>query len=953
MRSKNTILSVSTFWKYLVILGLLQGAVLHASESYTFSPITGMNGLSDNGVRSLSQLSDGRMIVVTEGLVHLYDGVNFHYMHYDEQKAYPLNGYTGFHHIYTDNEHRLWIKTTRKLMLFDLNNERFVSDLTTFWKANNINDLVADFFVDAEQGIWLLTDKDELLYKVKGSKRFRRFKSGVSTSNGKKDVLYDLAVTNGQLYLFYKSSLIRCLSMESGKEAYRVSAYANQKNPYTQTLMVVPYKQYLYQVRNSYRGGLLNRFDTRNRSWKTIMETPYCLNTLTIDEVGTCWMSSYVGLWKIDKDLSRQKLISPLQLVNGKTLETEISAQYTDRQGGLWAGTFSQGLLYYHPEKWLFKRIGRANFGPTSHATVKVTGFLEFNGAALVGTPNGLYQYHPETGNLKFYPGIPATTICNALTKDRSNRIWLCTQNSGVYQLSEKGVKQHALPFDCRYMAESATGKLYLCTNQGFGLFDPSTGTFQPTSAVAKANLGAVKQLIRYGKNQLLGLSDKGLFQFDEQKQTLIFPTSGSNPTFEHPNQQYSCLFQDSRGWVWFGTQDGLNVFDPSTKKSRIIRREDGLIGNSIRGVAEDAAGNVWISTSNGISCVEINVNRPIDALYFSNFDRTDGVMEGTFNPRSIWVSPSQRLYCGGMDGFNELDIQWASRLRTANQKPLFTRLLISGQEIKTGVEYDGKLLLPHALASIAKIVLNHDQNTLHLECSGLNFIHPDQTYYRYRLEGFEKNWNTQKSVDGVGRILYSELAPGTYVLKVYASNNLVEWKTPPTQLTLVVKPSAFGTPLAWVLYALLIIVGIWWLLALRRKREAIKLDVSHLTKKTKPSLDIYLNKPTVTGPDEALLLKALELVEKNLSNSAYSVEQLSKDMSMDRTNLYRKLSVLVDMTPSEFIRSVRLKRAALLLEKGYRVSEVASIIGYSSTSYFSKCFQEQYGVPPSHYKKS
>jgi AraC-like DNA-binding protein len=95
-----------------------------------------------------------------------------------------------------------------------------------------------------------------------------------------------------------------------------------------------------------------------------------------------------------------------------------------------------------------------------------------------------------------------------------------------------------------------------------------------------------------------------------------------------------------------------------------------------------------------------------------------------------------------------------------------------------------------------------------------------------------------------------------------------------------------------------------------------------------------------------------LGFIQKNLDNPSYSVELLSKDMAMDRTNLYRKLSAAAGMTPSEFIRSVRLKYAVELLEKGYRVSEVAGEVGFGTTSYFSKCFQEYYGVSPSQFRK-
>ena len=101
---------------------------------------------------------------------------------------------------------------------------------------------------------------------------------------------------------------------------------------------------------------------------------------------------------------------------------------------------------------------------------------------------------------------------------------------------------------------------------------------------------------------------------------------------------------------------------------------------------------------------------------------------------------------------------------------------------------------------------------------------------------------------------------------------------------------------------------------------------------------------------DEAFIRKALHYVEMNLTNPAYSVEAWSRDLCMDRTGLYRKLVAIVGKTPTNFIRSVRLKQAAHLLEEGYTVAEVADMVGFSTSSYLSKCFQEEFGVRPSQY---
>jgi AraC-like DNA-binding protein len=116
----------------------------------------------------------------------------------------------------------------------------------------------------------------------------------------------------------------------------------------------------------------------------------------------------------------------------------------------------------------------------------------------------------------------------------------------------------------------------------------------------------------------------------------------------------------------------------------------------------------------------------------------------------------------------------------------------------------------------------------------------------------------------------------------------------------------------------------------------------------------IVINPDTITSNnvDKNLINNALDQIEKNLGNPAYSVEQLSRDLHMDRTGLYRKLSVIVGQTPSDFMRSVRLKRAAQLLENGLTVSEVAEKVGFGTSSYFTKCFQDEFGIKPSKYKK-
>ena len=120
-----------------------------------------------------------------------------------------------------------------------------------------------------------------------------------------------------------------------------------------------------------------------------------------------------------------------------------------------------------------------------------------------------------------------------------------------------------------------------------------------------------------------------------------------------------------------------------------------------------------------------------------------------------------------------------------------------------------------------------------------------------------------------------------------------------------------------------------------------------------KQAIVIQPQSVTTTNLDEQLLKKALQCIEKNLNNPLYSVENLSKDMNMDRTGLYRKLLAISGQTPSSFIRTIRLKHAAQLLLQNLSVSEVSEQVGFGAVSYFSKCFQEEFGVKPSRYNDS
>ena len=131
------------------------------------------------------------------------------------------------------------------------------------------------------------------------------------------------------------------------------------------------------------------------------------------------------------------------------------------------------------------------------------------------------------------------------------------------------------------------------------------------------------------------------------------------------------------------------------------------------------------------------------------------------------------------------------------------------------------------------------------------------------------------------------------------------------------------------------------------RNRDSIKEDASL------SSRDSLLQETAETiNQEPELILQVRALVEQYLEDGEYGVEQLAQDLCMERTGLYKKLTALTDTTPVAFIRSIRLHRAAALLQEGkFTVNEIAERTGFSSSSYFTKCFKKEFGVLPSEYR--
>ena len=116
----------------------------------------------------------------------------------------------------------------------------------------------------------------------------------------------------------------------------------------------------------------------------------------------------------------------------------------------------------------------------------------------------------------------------------------------------------------------------------------------------------------------------------------------------------------------------------------------------------------------------------------------------------------------------------------------------------------------------------------------------------------------------------------------------------------------------------------------------------------------IAANTMALTKADEEFIKRLNEVIQINYANPEFSMDDMADNLNMSRSNFYRKIKGVLDLSPNEFLRLERLKKAAQLLKEGEnRVNEICYMVGFNSPSYFAKCFQKQFGVLPKDFVNS
>jgi signal transduction histidine kinase/ligand-binding sensor domain-containing protein len=266
-------------------------------------------------------------------------------------------------------------------------------------------------------------------------------------------------------------------------------------------------------------------------------------------------------------------------------------------------------------------------------------------------------------------------------------------------------------------------------------------------------------------------------------------------------------IHADSRGMIWFATNEGITKLDPATETFTRYSESDGLPTNISEAILEGDNGEMWIATQNGLS--QMVINERLGKTTFINYNSTDGIGGDVFLSLTNTRATDGRFYFGGDHGLTTFTNV------TSNKTPpalIISNLFVSNKSISDFKE-DSPLIT--TLLETKSISLAFDQNNLSFEFAALHFANPKKNQYAHMLKGYDKDW----IYDNRNFAAYTNLDPGKYEFKVRASNAYGIWNEEGLALEITILPPWWRTWWAYGSYAIaFVLVGFVFDRAMRRR---------------------------------------------------------------------------------------------------------------------------------------
>ncbi len=908
---------------FLVMLGWLAVAVkvFPQPNPYAFSRLNISNGLSNNQANCFYKDKQGFLWIGTMAGLNRYDGYGFKIFYHNINDTTSLSD-DFIIRILEGPDDKMWLETRNGFNVFDPGTEKISRNIGASLQSEGIpENVLIDLKKDPDGNYWFLTGR-QTLYRRKADSK-------------KSDIVYKNLFQQNQIAAFafnkkrqcviiHVNGLVTVLDSKSGKQVRtsNIPTTIFGAGSLFYSLFIDDEDElWIYASADITPKGLLrmnlasDKYILYAKDKGDIRLNTNLVISIQQDNQGKFWIcTDHGGINLFDKKKnSIQYLLHNDDEIKSLS-QNSITAAYKDNSGIIWLGTYKQGVSYYHESIIKFPLYRKRVSDPNSLPFDDVNRFVEdAKGNLWIGTNGGGLIYFDRAANrftqYKHQPGN-ANSISNnvivSLLIDHEQKLWIgsyyggldCYVNGRFIHYKNDPNDPYSLSDDRVWeIYEDSKNNLWVGTlNGGLNRFDRTKNIFYRMNANQPNLLSGnyISALTEDQQNRLWVGTSNGIDVIDA-KNNITHYNIYNDPATRITNNNINCFLRDSRGLMWIGTRDGLNVFDPSTKTFYYFRNQDGLPGNNVLNILEDEQHHLWISTNNGIANITVGTGQQGITIKPVNYDELDGLQGTEFNENAALKTSKGEMIFGGANGFNlffpsTIKADQVSSIVALTDLQLFNKTVVIGEEI------NGRTILSQSISEAKSIELRHNENILALEFAALSFFNPEKIKYAYKLEGFNDNWIY---TDGnMRKAIYTNLDPGTYTFRVKASEEDGSWNEKETTLTIKISPPFWKTPLAYLLYAAVIVFALWAARRILLERARMRFEVEQQRKEaervqqmdalktkffTNVSHEFRTPLSLILSPLEKIIKKAgdtdqkkqLQLVQRNAKRLLNLVNQL------------------------------------------------------------------------------
>ena len=821
-------------------------------SQYNFKFITETAGLPYSFVSDIFKDSEGYVWVATHYGIGRYDGYQF--LNYGTQTE-PICLKNDFvHKVCEDNFRRLWIASEGGIDILNLDTYALVelSVPSDSPLRRLMNENVSTVYKDKQGDVWVSANKDLWCIELDTEGAIKNYYHLESECASPVHAVTDLGwtvcagidnevcrITKHEGHLLKVEKLSD--SLVSFSEDWRISCMQVDGD-----LLWIGSNRGLFKYHHA--GQSLKRY--RYSTHRPGMLSQAYITDIKLTERGHLIVSTLNGLNVYDKDTDTFSFIRQTSERVGVTINCNaINCLFTDGET-IWLGTETGGINLLSPKRlqtklWTCGSADTENDAPTPVNAVDE----DKNGNLWVAlVERGLLKWNEDSKSCVHHLFSPndITSVSNntlmGILIDSDNRLWAYTWGVGINGIdlnipnnrtfkryTRENIPELEGDFINSACEDVINHGIWFGSTRGVHFYDKRKDTFVRVLFDQSDNeFEAIYALLIDSKKRLWVGTTQGVFIVD------LASFAKSNKRFDYKYLKYkldnpqstqlekiNSILEDKNGTIWLGG-NGSGLYQLTSDKNnhfvfRNYTTRHGLPNNTIIGMAEDGQGNLWLTTNDGVSRLNIQ------SMTFSNYTQADGLPATQFYWNGIHYSERHDfIYMATIDGLVIIHPDDEAS-QPADSHVKLSSLAIGGNMIyPSSGDY-----LKKNITLASGIFLHERENRFSIGFTTQNYGNSSRIRFAYRLEGYEEEWNETQPGDGMAR--YTAVPPGNYTLQVRATDELGRWSEETTEIKVGITPYFYKSGWFYLLLAIAICIAIY--LFYKRKTRSYREQKARLEK--------------------------------------------------------------------------------------------------------------------------